>query len=110
MIELFVSILAEFVGKFVVDPFLRTRRERRTKFIGLQRRLVHANITNDVPPLLSALRQFLITNGLLRRRKFQAFFEKWLDHPAVIFSAPVPNGFTSAEIREIKTDLLGLRI
>jgi hypothetical protein len=110
MIEHFVSLLLGFVEKFVAGPFLRIRRERRTQFIGLQRRLVYANVTNDVPPLLSALRQFLITHDLLRRRKFQAFFEKWLDRPAVIFGVPVPNGFTPAEIREIKTDLLGLKI
>lgn len=110
MIEVAVSTLLEFGGKFTVDPFLRMRRQRRASFIALQQRLVYANVTNDIPPLLSALRQFLITHDLLRRRKFQAFFEKWLDRPAVIFGAPVPNGFTSAEIRDIKTDLLSLRI
>jgi len=110
MIELIVSALIGFVGAFIVGPMLRTRRKRRAQFIALQRRLVCANVTNNVPPLLSALRQFVITQDLLRRRKFRAFFEKGLDRPAVIFDAPVPNGFTSAEIREIKTDVLGLRI
>ncbi len=79
-------------------------------FDALRRKILYCTVTNEIPLALRDLRAFLIESGLVERPAFRKFFEDWLISPFIAMGAPVPNLFTSEQIKQMTEHLRGLSV